>query len=62
MICACEEEFAKRFLPHQISEGQEYKTRRRIPVTIGFQKSICNTCRNIPEEAYPKAEIYGYSS
>jgi hypothetical protein len=62
MMCACEEEFARRFLPHQIGEGQEYGTRRRIPVTIGFQENICNTCRSLPEEAHPKAEIYGSAS
>jgi hypothetical protein len=62
MMCSCEEEFARSFFPHQIGEGQEHGTRRRIPVTIGFQENICNTCRNLPEEAYPKAEIYGSSS
>ncbi len=62
MMCACEEKFARRFLPHQIDEGQEYGTRRSVPVTIGFQENICNTCRNLPEEAHPMAEIYGNSS
>lgn len=62
MMCACEEEFARRFLPHQLREGTELRTRRRIPVTLGFQSNICNTCRGLPEEAYPKAEIYGASS
>ncbi len=62
MMCACEEEFAKRFLPHQIGEGQEHGTRQRILVTIGFQENICNTCRGLPEETHPKAEIYGMSS
>jgi hypothetical protein len=62
MMCACEEEFAKRFLAHQIREGTEYGTQIRIPVTLGFQKRICNTCRGLPEEAHPKAEIYRRSS
>ena len=62
MMCACEEEFARRFLPHQIDEGVELGTRRRIPVALGFQENICNTCRGVPDEAHPKAEIYGLSS
>ena len=61
-MCACEEEFARLFLPHQLSEGTELKTQRSIPVTLGFQKNVCNTCRGLPEEAYPTAEIYGRSS
>lgn len=61
-MCVCEEEFARRFLPHQISSGTELETQREVPVTIGFQQNICNTCRGQPEEAHPKAEIYGLSS
>lgn len=61
-MCACEQDFAIRFLPHQLSEGTELRTQRRVPVTIGFQEQICNTCRGIPEEPHPKAEIYGQSS
>ena len=59
MMCKCEEEFAKRYFPHQIEFAQEYNTRERIPVTLGFQPNICNSCKGLPEEAYPKAEIYG---
>jgi len=62
MMCACEEEFARRFLPHQLKEGTELETRRRLPVTLGFQLNICNSCRGLPEEAHPKAQIYGASS
>ena len=62
MMCACEEKFARRFLPHQLKEGSDLNTRQRIPVTLGFQEGICNTCRGLPEKAYPKAEIYGLSS
>jgi hypothetical protein len=62
MICACEEEFARRFLSHQLNYGTELKTGREVLVTIGFQENICNTCRGQPEEAHPKAEIYGMSS
>jgi len=62
MMCACDEEFALRFLPHQIQEGVDLETQQRIPVTLGFQKNICNTCRGLPEEPHPKAEMYGYTS
>ena len=59
MMCACEEKFARRFLSHQLNCGNELNTNRRMPVTIGFQKGICNTCRGLPEEAHPMAPIYG---
>jgi hypothetical protein len=62
MMCACEEEFARRFFPHQLKYGKDLKTQKKISVTIGFQKKICNTCRGLPEEAYPKAETYGRGS
>lgn len=62
MMCACEEEFAKRFFSHQIINGVDINTQERIPVTLGFQKGICNTCRGISEEAHPAAESYGRSS
>lgn len=62
MMCACEEEFARRHLPHQLSHGSELHTRKEIAVTLGFQKDICNKCRGLPEAAAPKAELYGRSS
>lgn len=62
MMCACEQEFAQRFLPHQLNFGSELETRRKIPVTAGFQKGICNTCRGAPEEAHPNAPMYGRTS
>ena len=61
-MCACEEEFARRFLPHQLSGAVELNTRRRLAVTLGFQRGICNSCRGIREEPHPKAETYGRSS
>ncbi len=62
MMCACDEEFGRRFLPHQLRNGTELETQLRTPVTIGFQGNICNSCRGIPEQAHPKAEIYGSTS
>jgi len=62
MMCACEQEFAQQFLPYQLNSANELNTGRRVQVTLGFQKGICNTCRGIPEEAHPKAAIYGRTS
>ncbi|MCK4820979.1 hypothetical protein KA005_34760, partial [bacterium] len=62
MMCACEQEFAQQFLPHQLSSANELSTGRRIQVTLNFQKGICNTCRGISEEAHPKAALYGRTS
>ncbi len=61
MMCECNKEFAL-LLPHQLKQGTELDTGYRIPITLGFQKNICNTCRGIPEEPHPKAQLYGKSS
>ncbi len=61
-MCDCEREFALRFLPHQVTVGTDLRTKRRIPVTLGFQYSICNTCRNLPEPAAPKSPAAGPTS
>ena len=62
MMCACDEDFGRRFLPHQLARGVESGTQRRVAVSIGFQVGVCNTCRGLPEEAHPKAETYGRGS
>lgn len=62
MMCSCEEEFARRFFPHQLSHGTDLHSKQRIPVTLGFQPRVCNTCRGKPEEAHPKAALYGRTS
>jgi len=62
MMCDCDEDFAIKYLPHQIREATELKSKKRVPVTIGFQKNICDKCRGLPEKAYPMAEIYGRGS
>jgi hypothetical protein len=59
MMCSCEEEFGKRFLPHQLNRGVELKTQRRVPVTLGFLGSVCPECRGLPPKAYPSAERFG---
>jgi len=58
-MCVCEEDFACQYLPHQLSHGTELRTREEIPVTLGFQKDICDACRRLPEEAHPKAPLHG---
>jgi hypothetical protein len=58
-MCTCDEYIAKTFLPHQISEGCELETQKRIKVDLGFQPNICEKCRGIQETAFPMAEIYG---
>lgn len=61
-MCACEEEFARHFLSHQLSYATELETKRQISVTLGFQSGICNACRGLPEESHPKAPTYGRAS
>lgn len=62
MMCACDETFARRFLAHQLREGSELETQKRIPVTLGFRASVCNACRGLPEQSCPKAPRYGSTS
>ena len=62
MMCACDEDFARKYLSHQIREATELESKIRLSVTIGFQKNICDKCRGLPEKAYPMAEIYGRGS
>lgn len=62
MLCACDEEFAVRFLPHQLRDARDNETRLRVPVTLGFQANICNACRGMPEESHPMAPQHGRTS
>ena len=58
LICACEEQQARTFLPHQISFGRELESQQRVPVD-GFAPRICAECRGETEELHPVAEIWG---
>jgi hypothetical protein len=62
MMCACDEAFGRRFLAHQLSHGTELTTQTRVPVTLGFQPSICAECRGLPAEAAPAGEGHGRTS
>jgi hypothetical protein len=62
MMCACDETFGRRFLAHQLREGRELDTQKRIPVTLGFQAGICDECRGLPAQSCPKSPQYGSNS
>jgi hypothetical protein len=62
MMCNCEEEIGKKYYPHQIDFTSDLDSNMRVKVSIGFQNNICNQCRGLPEEAHPKAELYGSTS
>ncbi len=62
MMCACDRQFGERFLSHQLDEGTELKSQRRLRVTHGFRSTICRECRGQPAEAAPHDEGYGSAS
>ena len=59
MMCACEEDFGGRYLPHQLRQAAVPGTHERVPVTLGFVSRVCNTCRGLPEPASPKSDRRG---
>ena len=62
MMCECDRSIGEAFLSHQLGEGCELSTQKRYPVTLGFQKDVCDECRGNPVSACPRAEIYGHTS
>jgi VRR-NUC domain len=62
MMCICDENFGRRFLSHQLHEGCEIDTQRRVPVTHGFVSGICSECRGLPADSAPAAAIRGRTS
>lgn len=62
MMCMCDQDFALRFLRHQIDRGHDTQTGLEVPVTLGFQPGICRECRGLSAESHPRAETYGHSS
>lgn len=59
MMCQCDEERGRRFLPHQLHEAQELESKIRVPVTHGFVSTVCPECRGQRPIPYPKAAIHG---
>jgi hypothetical protein len=62
MMCACDADVGRAFLPHQLEEGSDYGTRARVRVNLGFLPAACRECRGLPREAHPAAEIHGRTS
>jgi len=62
MMCSCDEELGRIFLPHQLKMGSEYGSHTRVPVTHGFQPAVCRECRGLPPEPHPVAEGHGRTS
>ena len=55
VMCACEQELALKFLPHQTRRGHEFGTRKEYPVW-GFVPGVCPECRGSGIEPHPKSE------
>jgi|SRR5579863_866071 len=62
MMCACDEKVARKFLAHQLHHATELDTRTDVPVTLGFQPTICRECRGLQPEAFPKSPQPGRTS
>lgn len=62
MMCACDEVFGRRHLPHQLHDGRRLKNQERVAVTLGFVATTCNRCRGLPEPSAPKAAMPGRTS
>ncbi len=48
MMCACNENFGRRFLVHQLTMGRELNTQTDVPVDLGF---VPDTCPRMPRSA-----------
>lgn len=57
-MCACEEQLALQFLPHQTTHGREFGTQRRH-VVAGFVSNLCPSCRGESELPFPMAAVQG---
>lgn len=62
MMCNCDEEIGRKFLPHQLARGTSYKSKEEIYVTHGFQHNVCSECRGLSADCYPVASIFGRTS
>jgi hypothetical protein len=62
MMCACDEGIGRKHLSHQLSQGAELETQRRVPVTLGFVADVCDACRKQPITPYPRGAIHGQTT
>src|SRR5574341_1396546 len=62
MMCSCDEEFGRKYLPHQLSFATELSTKTEIRVSLGFQPRICRECRGLQPESNPVAAIHSRTS
>lgn len=54
-MCRCEEQIALRLLPHQVVRAYDPVSGKEVNIA-GFGESICDECRGVPPQAYPKSE------
>lgn len=59
MMCACDEQFARRFLNHQLATGRELETQTDVHVDLGFAWQVCPECRGLLSVAAPVAASFG---
>lgn len=62
MICHCDESFTRRYFPEKCRTARDLHHRQTIPVTLGFQKDVCDRCRGLPEKDLPLLRINGRES
>src|SRR5687768_275417 len=62
MMCKCDENKGRRFLPHQRNEGRELSSQRRGPGTHGSQSAVCEERRGLKPANFPMAAIHGRST
>ncbi|HHP0480824.1 TPA: VRR-NUC domain-containing protein [Vibrio campbellii] len=62
MMCECDKNHGERYLTHQLDQACILETQERVPVTIGFQKRICNECKGLPLENAPVSSSPGRTS
>src|SRR5689334_5066439 len=62
MMCQCDAEIGRDLVPHQLRDGVELESQKRIAVNLGFVANVCRECRRLPLEPHPVAAIYGRTS
>ena len=62
MLCACEEEFGRAYFPKEELRLTQTEEGETVPVTDGYQPSMCNTCRGLPDQPAPRGDRRDTSS